>query len=461
MNNNTTLRIGSIALIEKLNAEYGFFNRIFSGVEGKAKDFIGIVQSLVCNRLDDCVSVSRMNELYPDNFFLLNGCKSIPSERSIFRTITRVGKKHEFILNRYQSFVKNEGLATNVQDIDFSSSYFEGRGDTLGAFGYSRDGQPGKKQLTFGISTGINGIPSALTIQKGNVSDKKHFDFMLKTAAAVLEEHSLLIFDCGGNTKENKRNVRERTFHYLTLKPKQRATYSATISRAKNLPKNSININETIYECTKIVGEEITYLFFSHELKERQSKNKKKRFERELERNRILLQKTKDGTPLATYPTTEGTVIAKGSLQTTLTTVENAHITGLEGYFILESSLDMEPERALSLYKDKDKAEKFFRNVKEGTDLRPMRHWTKDAIIGHIIIVFLTNALISLTQLRTKELDVKNTKLLKKYLNNLTLATLYPPNGGKTSGIANISPQIEAILGEFLQKYEEKALKIG
>jgi len=32
-------------------------------------------------------------------------------------------------------------------------------------------------------------------------------------------------------------------------------------------------------------------------------------------------------------------------------------INGLEGFFILESSLDIEPERALALYKDKDKAE--------------------------------------------------------------------------------------------------------
>ena len=78
-----------------------------------------------------------------------------------------------------------------------------------------------KKQLTFGISTGINGIPSALTIQKGNVQDKAHFRFMLKTCGAVLKENSLLIFDTGGNTKDNKRLIREKKFHYLTLKSRK------------------------------------------------------------------------------------------------------------------------------------------------------------------------------------------------------------------------------------------------
>ena len=80
---------------------------------------------------------------------------------------------------------------------------------------------PEKKQLTFGISTGINGIPSALTIQKGNVQDKVHFRIMLKTSEAVLEKNSLLVFDTGGNTKENKKNVREKEFHFLTLKAKK------------------------------------------------------------------------------------------------------------------------------------------------------------------------------------------------------------------------------------------------
>lgn len=43
----------------------------------------------------------------------------------------------------------------------------------MGELGYSRDHRPGKRQITFGIGTGINNIPSALTIQKGNVQDKK------------------------------------------------------------------------------------------------------------------------------------------------------------------------------------------------------------------------------------------------------------------------------------------------
>jgi len=61
-----------------------------------------------------------------------------------------------------------------------------------------------KEQITFGISTGINNIPTALTIQKGNVQDKTHFDHIFKTVTKVLGEGSILIFDCGANTKQIK-----------------------------------------------------------------------------------------------------------------------------------------------------------------------------------------------------------------------------------------------------------------
>ena len=122
--------------------------------------------------------------------------------------------------------------------------------------------------------------------------------------------------------------------------------------------------------------------------------------------------------------------------------------------------MNIESERALALYKDKDKAEKLFRSIKEGTELRPMRHWSADAIIGYVLIIFLTNFLINLTLLRAKHTVVKNTKLLKKYLRKLTLVIIYPPTGFKFQILTNICPEITTILGDFTKKYEDKSLKL-
>lgn len=461
MKQNVTVSIGSLALIDKINDEYQFFARVFGGLGGKAKNLVPSTKLFVYNRLSECFATNNLLTGYSAELFELLKFKGQPSERTLYRDLSRIGKNHVFLLEKYQQFLQEENLVADKQFIDFSSSYFEGKAEALGTFGYSRDGQPGKKQLTFGICTGINGIPSALTIQKGNVQDKAHFRFMLKTCEAVLEKNSLLIFDCGGNTRQNKKDIRTKEYHYLTLKPKKVSVYKKFIEQYKNGQKIEVTINAVTYSCAKIkVGEEFNYVFFCENLKQDHLALKERKFKREIEKNKGVLKKTKTGREIDEYQTEEGVVTTTGHLQKTLASIENPRINGLEGFFILESSLDIEPERALALYKDKDKAEKLFRNIKEGTELRPMRHWSTDAIIGYILVIFLTNFLTSLTLLRARSPVVKNTKLLKKYLRKLTLVIIYPPNGFKFKFLANICPEITSILGDFIEKYRDKNLQI-
>ena len=459
MKNNAAVSIGSVALIEKVNCEYQFFSQIFKGIGGKAKNLIPSAKLFIYNRLDECFSINQLLSGYSPELFELLKFKRSPSDRDLYRNLSRIGQNHFFIINNYQRFISKENLVADKQFIDFSSSYFEGKHAAFGALGYSRDHEPGKKQLTFGISTGINSIPTALTIQNGNVQDKAHFRFMLKTSEAVLPEESLLIFDTGGNTKENKRQIREKKFHYLTLKAKKIGPYKKFIELYNQGKKEEFFINGVKYSVVKSASEEeINYIFFCDKLRQEQLALKERNFKKMLAKNKPILKKTKAGKTIDELITEEGIVTTKGTLQQTLAEIENPKINGLEGFFILESDLDIEPERALALYKDKDKAEKLFRSIKEGTELRPMRHWSKDAIVGYILVIFLTNFLINLTLLRAKDTVVKNTKLLKKYLRKLTLVIIYPPTGFKFQILANICPEIDVILGDFIEKYREKEI---
>jgi len=457
-----TLSIGNLALIDKLDAQYQYFERVFYGIGGRAKNIIPTTKLLVYNRLEECFSINRLHEGYDPELFNQLKFDTIPSDRSLYRDLSRIGQNFPFIIERHQYFLYEENLLTDTQFLDFSSSYHEGKGEALGEYGYSRDNQPGKKQITFGISTGINNVPSALTIQKGNVQDKEHFRFMLKASEAILEEGSLLVFDCGGNTKENKRLVRDKNFHYLTLKPKKVGPYKQAIEYFNANTKTGIVINNVPYCCVKWkVRGEINYIFFSEKLKQDQLALKERKFKRELEKNKGVLKKTKEGKEIDAFFTDEGVVTTKGRLQTTLEQINNPRINGLEGFFILESSLDVEPNYALALYKDKDKAEKLFRNIKEGTELRPMRHWSRDAIIGYIVVIFLTNFLVNLTLLRTPNPVVKNVKLLTKYLSKLTLVIIQSESGFKHQILANNSKEIYTILGNYPEIYGRNTLPLS
>ena len=461
MKRSVTFGIGNVALIDKVNEKYQLFNKLFDNLGTKAKNIKQSAKLLSYNRLGDCVSINQLTSIYPEELFKQIGYRKIPADRSIYRDLYRIGQRAPFIHGRYQEMIKKNGLVSEKQFMDFSSSYFEGHKSKLGELGYSRDHEPGKEQITFGISTGINNIPTALTIQKGNVQDKKHFKFMLKTVKHLLKEDSLLIFDCGGNTEKNKDKIKKLKFNYLTLKPKKKKTYKKYIELFKKSKKESMTINEIEYKCAKFSeGNEVQYVFYSTELFKDQKKKRDIKFERELEKNEPKLIKVKKGKIIGSYISKEGYILAKGSIQRTLDEIKNPFITGLEGYFILESSVDAEPEKILRLYKDKDKAEKLIRNMKEGTELRPMRHWSTNAIVGYLFIVFLTNCIINLTHFLAKLPVVKNLKLLKKFLNNLTLTVVYPSNRFKFSVLSNISEEILAILGDFVHKYEDKSLDL-
>ena len=56
---------------------------------------------------------------------------------------------------------------------DLTSTYFEGRKCELARLGHSRDGQPGKPQIVFGLLTNAEGCPVAVEVLEGNTADPR------------------------------------------------------------------------------------------------------------------------------------------------------------------------------------------------------------------------------------------------------------------------------------------------
>ena len=459
--NNVTYSIGNLAPIEKADRELdGYLERLVDGISGRARDFVSLVKLLMYNRLGDCWPVNHLTD-HPKELYDQLGFENKPGERTIYRALERLGKRYALVLHKHQEVLIEYDLASDKQFMDFSSTYFEGKAEQVGTLGYSRDHKSHRKQITFGITTGINGIPTALTIQKGNVQDKTHFRLLLRASEAVLEDNSLLIYDCGANTKQNKELVRKKGFHYLTLKAKKVGPYRTAIKLFGEGVKHEFELNGRQYQCVKQqLEDETRYIIFCEKTKEEQLWKKRQKYARELKKNKPLLKRTKKGKPLGKFYSEEGIIISKGVLQETLDDEYNPYINGLEGFFILESSVDTNPELILALYKDRDKAEKLIRNIKEGTELRPLRHWNKWTLIGHILITFLTNFLVQLTLLRAQSVVSTNVKRLKKKLAQLTLTVVYPPTGFKLSILSNESKEIRDFLGDEIERYRDKSLPL-
>ena len=85
---------------------------------------------------------------------------------------------------------------------DLSSSYVEGTKNELAAFGHSRDGKRGKRQIEYGIVATTEGLPLAIEVFSGNTSDPKSFIAIVETMKTRFGLHKVVfVGDRGMITK--------------------------------------------------------------------------------------------------------------------------------------------------------------------------------------------------------------------------------------------------------------------
>jgi len=461
---NKSYPLGSIVMVEQVEKDFGLLSEIFAEIGGKDKDFLEIVKVHLCNKLSFNVSIRQILDTYPHEFFQRLGVREVPAQRTFYRPLERIGKHFPLIHYNLMHFLKKHKFVSEEQIVDFTSTYFEGEKVQIAEKGFSRDYRPDRKQINLGISTGINDIPTALTIHKGNTNDKRMFRAMVKVVSVVLPKNSVLIYDAGANTKANRKLVRTQGYHYLTRMEKKVAKYrdgiKALLAHCQEGKVEHIVINARNYFAIKLKREEdFEYIYFCPELYEEQVKKKQNKFRKAIEKGDKLLRKRK----FERLPSHEGWVTLIPSLQKTLVPIENPYLTGMEGYLILQSSLDAEPGEILRLFKARDKAEKFIRMLKEGIELRPLRVWTEHMVIGMVFIAYLANLIINLTlhfAEKTQGVMVKNVKNLKKFLINLTETVIYPPNGFRFRVISNFTEPLKALFGDFIKRFEDKTLPL-
>src|SRR3989344_6112007 len=120
MKNNTSFHVGSLILINKINNKYNLFTQL----KGKTKHLIESVKMFVNNRLDKCMAVSKILDIYPEEWFECLGFKEKPKERTMYRDLERIGINYKFVIEKYQQLLKNHNLIDLIQCVDFSSSFW-------------------------------------------------------------------------------------------------------------------------------------------------------------------------------------------------------------------------------------------------------------------------------------------------------------------------------------------------
>ena len=93
MKNNVTLPLGSLSVIDKIESDYGLISGISGKVGGKSRNFVGMVKPLLCNRMDDAVSVHQILPMSSEERFGLLGINGSIAGRSLYRALQKVGRE--------------------------------------------------------------------------------------------------------------------------------------------------------------------------------------------------------------------------------------------------------------------------------------------------------------------------------------------------------------------------------
>ena len=100
---------------------------------------------------------------------------------------------------------------------DVTSSYLEGDQNALAAWGYNRDGKPGKKQIVIGLLCDGQGRPLSIEVFVGNTGDPKTFGSQIRKAVERFGGQGVTFVGDRGMIKGPQvKDLGQENFHYIT-----------------------------------------------------------------------------------------------------------------------------------------------------------------------------------------------------------------------------------------------------
>ena len=431
-NQNISFPIGTAFAVKKYSAKLAF-EELFSRYKKRGVDLVRLVEALISYRLTENQSISRASDWINRPEVLEQFSLCAFEERTLFRALEVVGDNYEeiILLLQHTIFSLYEFPHTDV-NLDWTSFVLWGDKASMGAYGYSRDHRPDKKQITVGVSQlrAPMNIPVGLTIQAGNVNDQTHFKRTFLQVYDKLKEKSMVVFDKGGQSKDNIDLVLAKKMKYLSMK-KFNTSDDKIVKKFVKSEDNRVEGIPGVYGKIIEYPSRNDYFYFSEQLKQDQIEAKLRLAERKLVEAKEIQHALSKGKKLPKrFRINNPLVDIKYTYQTKLThltdaqarkLVQAASINGREGYFCLVSSEKLTLEDALKIYRMKDSIEKLFQSLKNDIDIKPLRVWTTKSLCGAILLVFLAQLIISLMRYDFEELHHVAPKFIKISLMNLTV----------------------------------------
>jgi transposase len=292
---------------------------------------------------------------------------------------------------------------------DVTSSYLEGDHNALAAWGYNRDGKPGKKQIVIGLLCDALGRPLSIEVFVGNTGDTKTFGSQIRKVVERFGGQGVTFVGDRGMIKGPQiKELGQEHFHYITAISKP---------QIESLLKQNVFPMELFDKALSEVAsipEKVRYILRRNPQRaaemEASRQCKRTSLEKLLQaKNTLLEQKPKTQVKAALKALQARaaqlkmerwiSVQAKGrTLVLSVDEVALAEARKLDGCYVLKTDLlaDWATTQVIhDRYKDLTLVERNFRTSKTvELEMRPVHVRLESSTRGHALVVMLAHRLI-------------------------------------------------------------------
>jgi len=291
---------------------------------------------------------------------------------------------------------------------DTTSVYFEGEGgQTLGAYGLSKDHRPDRKQMVIGVILDEQGHPICCEMWPGNTTDVKTLIPVVDRLRGkfnidricIVADRGMISKDTIAELRKSVRNVSYILGVRMRAVKKVRETVLADRKPFKTVygPRKTSKDPSPLKVKEVMVGK-TRYVVCHNEEQARKDEADRK----------AIVESLKDK-----LKAPDKALVGNKGYRKFLKTSKGKHfeidtdkITSevlYDGKWVLQTDLDATPKEVALRYKDLWTVEAFFRSLKSIMENRPIYHKCDETIRGHVFCSFLALVLFQELQLRLLE----------------------------------------------------------
>lgn len=367
------------------------------------------------------------------------GKQSYWNEDDLYETLDWLNKNQRSIEKKiFKHKYSNVKNTKTLFLYDVTGSYVEGAKIDLSAFGYQRDGKPGKKQIVIGMMCDNDGDPICIEVFTGNTLDYKTVESQLKKIKNEYGLEKIIFVGDRGMIKSAQIDlITDNSWDYVTAITKPQIE--------KMLKDNIIQYSLFDEDLCEIMYNKIRYILKKNPFRRDEIKNnfndKISRFKRMVEQTNVYLKEHKKASvevaekKLKQYCKTRKlnkvidiTHNDRVFSYTKNEEAEKEHLK-LAGCYVIKTNVsesELSTEQAHNSYKNLSKVEHAFKTIKTTfINIRPLYVRLESHIRGHVFCCMLALKVILYMEKQLKHLKFSLKYCVESLQNIHTIRFLY------------------------------------